>query len=67
MRPGQARNAFELELVVIRRIVRTYGDRIEIVTAGAEWDEGDFDLNGRITNLGLPGRPPGCRPPVPNL
>lgn len=54
-RPGQPRNAFELGLLVIEELLRRHGDRIEVVTAGSEWDEGRFGLGSRITNLGLLG------------
>jgi glycosyltransferase involved in cell wall biosynthesis len=53
VRPGQARNAFELGLLVMRDLLRIYGDRIEIVTAGSEWNEHEYGLGGRITNMGL--------------
>jgi glycosyltransferase involved in cell wall biosynthesis len=52
-RPGKARNGFELGLLAIATLLDTYGDRIEVVTAGAEWNEWRYGLGGRITNLGL--------------
>jgi O-antigen biosynthesis protein len=52
-RPGQERNAFELTLLVIRELLRVYGDRIEIVTAGSDWNEREYGLRGQITNVGL--------------
>lgn len=52
-RPTSPRNAFELGIVVIQMLLGRYQDRIEIVTAGAKWKESDYDLKGRITNVGL--------------
>jgi glycosyltransferase involved in cell wall biosynthesis len=52
-RPGQPRNGFALGVLVIRDLLDRYGDRIEVITAGGDWDERDFGLAGRITNLGL--------------
>jgi glycosyltransferase involved in cell wall biosynthesis len=52
-RPGNPRNAFELCILIIKQLIAQYGDKIEIVTAGAVWDESDFGLGGKVTNLGL--------------
>lgn len=52
-RPNNPRNAFELGILIIQNLIRRYGDRIEIITAGAEWNEGSYGLKGLITNLGL--------------
>jgi O-antigen biosynthesis protein len=52
-RPAQARNGFELGVLAIKRLLRQYGDRIQIVTAGSVWDERAYGLGGRITNVGL--------------
>lgn len=51
-RPGAPRNAFELGVLIIQQLIKRYGDRIEIVTAGAAWNERQYGLKGRITNLG---------------
>ncbi len=52
-RPNNPRNAFNLGIQIITQLLKSYGDKIEIVTAGAEWDEKHYNLDGKITNLGL--------------
>lgn len=52
-RPLAPRNAFSLGLLTIKHLIDAYGSKIEIVTAGAEWDEAEYGLKGQITNLGL--------------
>lgn len=52
-RPGNPRNAFNLGVETIKQLKFKYGKKIEIITAGAEWDESDYGLQGKITNLGL--------------
>jgi glycosyltransferase involved in cell wall biosynthesis len=52
-RPLAPRNAFSLGLLTIKHLLDAYGSKIEIVTAGAQWDEAVYGLRGRITNLGL--------------
>lgn len=52
-RPENPRNAFELGILIIQQLIERYGDRIEIITAGAKWNEAKYGLKGLITNLGL--------------
>ncbi len=52
-RPNNPRNAFELGVQIINQLLDKYGDRIEVITAGAKWDEGLYGLSGKINNLGL--------------
>lgn len=52
-RPHNPRNAFNLGITIVKDLIKMYGDRIEIVTAGAEWKEVAYGLRGKITNLGL--------------
>jgi glycosyltransferase involved in cell wall biosynthesis len=52
-RPLNPRNAFNLGILTIRQLIKKYGKNIEIITAGAEWDEDQYGLKGKITNLGL--------------
>ncbi|HEY5442681.1 MAG TPA: glycosyltransferase [Candidatus Saccharimonadales bacterium] len=52
-RPSNPRNAFNLGILTIKQLLKEYGKRIEIITAGAEWNESQYDLKGKITNLGL--------------
>jgi len=52
-RPSNPRNAFNLGILTIKQLLQDYGKRIEIITAGAEWDESQYGLKGKITNYGL--------------
>jgi glycosyltransferase involved in cell wall biosynthesis len=52
-RPLNSRNAFNLGILTITRLLEKYGKRIEVITAGAEWDENQYGLKGKIVNLGL--------------
>lgn len=52
-RPLNPRNAFNLGIMTIQQLLAKYGDKIEIITAGAEWDEGRYGLKGKIINKGL--------------
>lgn len=52
-RPYNPRNSFNLGMLTIRHLLDRYGDKIEIITAGADYDEGQYGLSGQINNLGL--------------
>lgn len=52
-RPKNPRNAFNLGITIIKDLIDKYGDSIEIVTAGADWESAAYGLKGKITNLGL--------------
>lgn len=52
-RPLNPRNAFNLGILTIKRLLKKYGNSIEVITAGAEWDESKYGLKDKITNLGL--------------
>jgi O-antigen biosynthesis protein len=52
-RPNNPRNAFNLGILIIDDLLKKYGDKIEIVTAGSEWKEKKFDLKKKVVNLGL--------------
>jgi glycosyltransferase involved in cell wall biosynthesis len=52
-RPKTSRNAFGLGLAALDRLKRFYGDRVEILCAGENWNPAQFGLTGRITNLGV--------------
>ena len=54
-RPNNPRNAFELGILIIQKLIQKYGDQIEIITAGANWKEADYGLTDFITNKGLLG------------
>ena len=52
-RPTQPRNAFGLGLASLAKVKSRYGDRIELVSAGADWHPGAYGLADRMTNLGV--------------
>lgn len=52
-RPHNPRNSFNLGILTIQALIKKYGKQIEIITAGADWDESEYGLKGKITNLGL--------------
>jgi glycosyltransferase involved in cell wall biosynthesis len=52
-RPNNPRNAFNLGIITIKQLLKTYGDKVEVITAGAEWDESTYGLKGKIVNRGL--------------
>jgi len=52
-RPGNPRNAFNLGIAIIKQLLEKYGDKIEIITAGAVWKESAYGLTGKLNNLGL--------------
>lgn len=54
-RPHNPRNAFNLGILIIKRLIDKYGDKIEVVTAGAAWNESEYGLKGKIVNYGLLG------------
>lgn len=52
-RPNNPRNAFNLGIEIIKLLVAEHGDKIEVVTAGAQWEESAYGLTGKLSNLGL--------------
>lgn len=52
-RPNNLRNAFTLMVIIMKELAAEYGERIEIVTAGADWDEKHYGLKDKIVNKGL--------------
>ncbi|MEB2848293.1 rhamnosyltransferase WsaF family glycosyltransferase [Endobacterium cereale] len=52
-RPGTPRNCFEALTEGMRLLKQSYGDSLQIVTAGANWDPAHFGLGGIVRNLGL--------------
>ena len=52
-RPNNPRNAFNLGIQIIKQLTQKYGDKIEIVTAGAEWKERQYGLRNLVNNKGL--------------
>jgi O-antigen biosynthesis protein len=54
-RPHHERNAFELAIAASKKIKALLADKIDIVSAGSEWDTKDYGVKGIVTNLGLLG------------
>ena len=52
-RPLNPRNAFNLGILTIKQLLEKYGNKIEIITAGSDWDESQYGLKSKITNHGL--------------
>ncbi|HEY5268125.1 MAG TPA: hypothetical protein VII94_03245, partial [Candidatus Saccharimonadales bacterium] len=52
-RPNNPRNAFELGILIMQDLIKRYGSKIEIITAGADWNEEDYGLKGLIDNKRL--------------
>ncbi|MFB3883109.1 MAG: glycosyltransferase family 4 protein [Armatimonadota bacterium] len=52
-RPQRPRNAFALGMEVLARLKETLGDRVRIVSAGAEWRPEDYGMGDAIEVLGL--------------
>ena len=52
-RPGHPRNCFEVISEGFVEIKKRLGERIRIITAGAEWDPREYRLNGVVEHLGL--------------
>lgn len=52
-RPYHDRNAFELAIATAKKLKAQLGDRIEIVSAGSDWNVKKYDVEGIIENLGL--------------
>ncbi len=51
--PAASRNSFGLGIASLAQLKRDYGDRVEIVCAGEDWNPGQFGLHGKIRNLGV--------------
>jgi len=52
-RPQHARNGFELLTGALKKVKRTMGPKVRIVSAGAAWEPRACDLDGVVENLGL--------------
>ena len=55
-RPNRPRNAFRLGVEALRRVKELYGDRVEIVSVGADFAPADYGLRGVIENRGVLGK-----------
>ena len=54
-RPVNDRNGFGLGMTTLLRLKERMGSDVDIVSAGADWDEEDYGLAGVVRNLGLLG------------
>lgn len=52
-RPGTPRNAFDLGVTALKKIKKTYHDRVRVYAAGSSWNPRTYDLEGDIINLGV--------------
>lgn len=52
-RPGAPRNGFELAAIALQRLKQKYGNSIDIVCAGADWNPADYGLSGAIRSVGM--------------
>jgi O-antigen biosynthesis protein len=52
-RPGHPRNSFEVLMAAFRDLKAKYGDRVDLVTAGSDWNPAEYGLEGTIRHLGL--------------
>jgi glycosyltransferase involved in cell wall biosynthesis len=52
-RPQHDRNAFDLAIATAKKVKATMGSRIEIVSAGSDWNAADYDVQRIVQNLGL--------------
>jgi O-antigen biosynthesis protein len=51
-RPGNPRNAFGLGLASLAEVKRQYGDGVEIICAGENWNPGQFGYANVVSNVG---------------
>ena len=52
-RPEHPRNAFELGAAALKKLKQKMGDRLTIISAGADWDPAFYGLENIVLNLGL--------------
>ena len=52
-RPKNSRNGFNLCLKSLAKVKRHYGDDVEIISVGAEYNASSFGVKGIINNLGI--------------
>ena len=52
-RPTNARNGFFLGIDILKAVKDRLGDKVRIVSAGAEWDPAEYGVAGKVENLGL--------------
>jgi glycosyltransferase involved in cell wall biosynthesis len=54
-RPSTPRNAFGLGLAALAAVKDRFGDRVQVICAGENWNPAQFGVAGRIENLGILG------------
>ncbi len=52
-RPATPRNAFGLGLAALRRVKARFGERVEIVCAGEDWNPGQYGAADVLSNRGM--------------
>lgn len=52
-RPGTPRNGFELAAAALTRLKQRYGDKLDIICAGAGWDPAEYGLDGVVRTVGM--------------
>jgi len=52
-RPQTPRNGYMLGIEALRKVKETYNEKVEIITAGGEWDPKDYEAENVLTNLGV--------------
>ncbi|RTE08163.1 glycosyltransferase [Paenibacillus whitsoniae] len=52
-RPGNPRNCFELAIPALKKVKNYFGDKVRIVSAGADWDAAAYGADGVIEHLGM--------------
>ncbi|OPH53110.1 hypothetical protein BC351_32030 [Paenibacillus ferrarius] len=52
-RPGNPRNCFELAIPALRKVKEHFGNKVRIVSAGADWDAAAYGADGVIEHLGM--------------
>jgi GT2 family glycosyltransferase len=52
-RPGKSRNGFRLGIEALRKVKAIYGNKVQIVSVGEDYNTADYGLNGVIENRGV--------------
>ncbi|MFN0061419.1 MAG: glycosyltransferase [Myxococcaceae bacterium] len=52
-RPAVERNGFQLGIAALKRLKQQFGERIDIISAGADWRPSEFGMEGVVENLGV--------------
>lgn len=52
-RPSSLRNGFELGIGALRKVKARYGDKVNILSVGEDWEEKKYGVRGIIKNMGF--------------